>query len=413
MTIRRALLSVYDKTGVAAVRARARSELGVELLASGGTAQALADEGIPGDAARGADGLRRAARPPGRDAPSGGARRHPRAPRRARRPRRARGSRDPPIDLVCVNLYPFERTVGRLDVAWEEAIEQIDVGGPAMLRAAAKNHAHVVPVCRPEDYEPVLEEYRVNGRRVARDAARARRPRLRRRRPRYDAAVARWFGREEHFPETFVPVFDRVLELAYGENPHQRAAYYAQRGCAHAPARTGRPDAGQAALVQQPRRPLGRAAACRASSRAPAAVIVKHANPCGVALGATIEEAYAEGACGRPGLGLRRGRRRSTGRSAPSSGARSPSSSSRSCSRRGTTTRRSRRLAGKPTRVLADSERRASSRASATCGACSAGCSSRTATPTATRSTRWTSSAATPTQASGRTSSSPGRSSST
>ena len=106
--------------------------------------------------ARGADGLRRDARPSRRHAAPGSARRHPRAPRRARGRRRPRHARDRAIDLVCVNLYPFEQTVGRLDVEWDEAIEKIDVGGPALLRGAAKNHAHVIPVCRPDDYELVL-----------------------------------------------------------------------------------------------------------------------------------------------------------------------------------------------------------------------------------------------------------------
>ena len=78
-----------------------------------------------------------------------------------------------PIDLVCVNLYPFEQTVGRLDVEWDEAIEQIDVGGPALLRAAAKNHAHVIPVCRPDDYELVLRRASRRRRRLRRDASRA------------------------------------------------------------------------------------------------------------------------------------------------------------------------------------------------------------------------------------------------
>ena len=134
-----------------------------------------------------------------------------------------------PIDLVCVNLYPFERTVGRLDLAWEDAIEQIDIGGPALLRAAAKNHAHVVPVCRPEDYEHVVEEFRARAE-ISAETRRALAARAFQRTAAYDAAVAAWLGRDDSFPDTYVPVFERYLDLSYGENPHQRAAYYTQRG---------------------------------------------------------------------------------------------------------------------------------------------------------------------------------------
>ena len=107
-----------------------------------------------------------------------------------------------PIDLVCVNLYPFERTVGRLDVTWEEAIEQIDVGGPAMLRAAAKNHAHVVPICRPADYERGARGVSRQRAEVSLETRRALATRAFETTAAYDAAVARWFGREDDFPET-------------------------------------------------------------------------------------------------------------------------------------------------------------------------------------------------------------------
>ena len=161
MTIRRALFSVYDKTGLAAF-ARELSGLGVELLASSGSATLLADERIPvtplADVTGFGDllGHRVVTLHPAvhggilarRDLPEDMA--------------ELRAHEIAPIDLVCVNLYPFERTVGRLDVAWEDAIEQIDIGGPALLRAAAKNHAHVVPISRPEDYGPRIEEFRMN-----------------------------------------------------------------------------------------------------------------------------------------------------------------------------------------------------------------------------------------------------------
>ena len=133
-----------------------------------------------------------------------------------------------PIDLVCVNLpvRADDRPPGR-DV--EDAIEQIDVGGPAMLRAAAKNHAHVIPVCRPQDYEPVLGELRSSGN-VSTSTRRALAAQAFATTAAYDAAVAGFLGGDEPFPESVVAAFERVAELSYGENPHQRAAYYAQRG---------------------------------------------------------------------------------------------------------------------------------------------------------------------------------------
>ncbi len=289
MTIRRALLSVYDKTGLADF-ARGLSGLGVELLASSGTAKALADERIPvtpleqltgfGDLL----GHRVVTLHPAvhggilarRDVPGDLAE------------LRAHGIE--PIDLVCVNLYPFERTVGRLDVAWEDVIGQIDVGGPALLRAAAKNHAHVVPVCRPEDYEPVVEELRVRAE-VTSATRRRLAARAFQRTAAYDAAVAGWLGRDDAFPETYVPVFERYMDLAYGENPHQRAAYYAQKGArTHLLARVdqlqGRP------LSFNNLGDLSAGRLLMLELDGPAAVIVKHGNPCGAALGETVDAAF-------------------------------------------------------------------------------------------------------------------------
>ena len=289
MTIHRALLSVYDKTGVAAF-ARELQQLGVEILASGGTARVLTDERIPVTPLEGLTGFaellghRVVTLHPAvhagilarRDVPSDLAE------------LAAHGIA--PIDLVCVNLYPFERTVGRLDVSWEEAIEQIDIGGPTLLRAAAKNHAHVVPVCRPADYEPVLEEFRSRAE-VSPETRRTLATRVFQTTAAYDAAVARWFGRDDDFPETYVPVFDRVAELSYGENPHQRAAYYAQRGVrTHLLARVEQIQGKRLSFNN-----LGDLSAGRMLIReldGPAAVIVKHANPCGAAVAETIDAAF-------------------------------------------------------------------------------------------------------------------------
>ena len=291
MTMHRALLSVYDKTGIAAF-ARELTGLGVEVVASSGTARVLTDERVPVTPLEDLTGFgdllghRVVTLHPAvhggilarRDVPEDMAQ------------LKAHGIE--PFDFVCVNLYPFERTVGRLDVAWEDAIEQIDIGGPTLLRAAAKNHAFVVPLCRPADYEPVLEEFRERAE-VSQETRRALAARAFQTTAAFDGAVAGWLGRDDAFPETYVPVFERVLELAYGENPHQRAAYYAQRGArTHLLARVDQVQGKDLSFNN-----LGDLSAGRLlllELEGPAAVVVKHGNPCGVALGATIEEAYAK-----------------------------------------------------------------------------------------------------------------------
>jgi phosphoribosylaminoimidazolecarboxamide formyltransferase / IMP cyclohydrolase len=209
-----------------------------------------------------------------------------------------------PVDLVCINLYPFEETVAG-GASEKEAVEQIDVGGPAMLRAAAKNHKSVIVVPSPEFYKEVLAELETEGhvspetrRRLALEAFR--------RTALYDAAIADWFEREaatetpepgasaaaeEGFPERLTTRYEKVLPLRYGENPHQRAAYYARVGQDHLLSGVEKlqgkdisfnnlhdVDAARALLAE-----LG---------EGPAAVIVKHANPCGAAVGETVREAY-------------------------------------------------------------------------------------------------------------------------
>ena len=198
--------------------------------------------------------------------------------------------------------------MSRLDVSFEEAIEQIDVGGPAMLRAAAKNHEHVVPSAGRRTTSRCSRSFGCERRSPTADAARRSRPARSRRPPAYDAAVARWLGRDEHFPETFVPVFDRVAELSYGENPHQRAAYYVQRGVAHAPARARRAGAREATLLQQPQRPLGRPDA-RAGAR-PAGVRDREARQ-SLRRRARRDDrrGVRQGARGGSGLRVRRSRR--------------------------------------------------------------------------------------------------------
>jgi phosphoribosylaminoimidazolecarboxamide formyltransferase/IMP cyclohydrolase len=287
--IRRALLSVYDKTGLAELAA-GLAALGVELLASGGTARFLAGAGLPVRDVQELTGF-----PPLlghrvvtlHPAVHGGI-----LARRGVEEDLAELAEHgfAPIDLVCVGLYPFEEAVARPGLSDAEAIELIDVGGPALLRAAAKNHAEVAVVCRAERYRQVLDELRAHG-----DVLAATRRQLAveafATTAAYDAAIAARLGDGDAFPEVYLPVFDRVLELAYGENPHQRAAYYAQRGLrTHLLARVeqlhGKP------LSYNNLNDLSAARLLALAFERPACVIVKHANPCGVGVAGSIEAAY-------------------------------------------------------------------------------------------------------------------------
>jgi phosphoribosylaminoimidazolecarboxamide formyltransferase/IMP cyclohydrolase len=295
--MRRALISVYDKRGIDAL-ARGLADLGWEIVSSGGTAAYLEEHGVHVTKVEDVT-----------NAPEmlGGRVKtlHPRihAGILARRDR----SDDvatldehsiEPFDLVCVNLYPFGQVVARRGVPEDEAVEMIDIGGPSMLRAAAKNFAHVAPLSRREQYEPVLNELRRSEtlsletrRRLAAEAFAATAA--------YEAAIARWFADVETFPHTFIPAFTKVLELSYGENPHQRAAYYAEAGARmHLLSRveqlSGKP------LSYNNLNDLSAARLLAREFALPACVIVKHANPCGVALAGSVEEAYTKAVAADP-----------------------------------------------------------------------------------------------------------------
>jgi phosphoribosylaminoimidazolecarboxamide formyltransferase/IMP cyclohydrolase len=287
--VSRALLSVYDKTGLAEL-AHGLADLGWELVASGGTAAALQELGLD---ATPVEELTEVPELLGGRVKT----LHPRIHAAIL----ARRDRDEdvvtldeheiaPFDLVCVNLYPFERVSTRYGVKEEEAVEMIDVGGPSMLRGAAKNFAHVAPLSRPDQYGPVLEELREQGelsretrRRLAADAFATTAA--------YEAAIARWFADRDAFPDSLTLSFEKVLDLAYGENPHQRAAYYAERGARrHLLSRVeqvhGKP------LSFNNLNDLDAARRLAREFTLPACVIVKHANACGAAVAPTIEEAY-------------------------------------------------------------------------------------------------------------------------
>ncbi len=195
-----------------------------------------------------------------------------------------------PFDLVCVNLYPFSEVAGRYGVREEEAVEMIDIGGPSMLRGAAKNFAHCAPVCRPERYASIVAELRESGalsmetrRQLAAEAFATTAA--------YEAAIARWFGDIEAFPETLVTAYTKVADLRYGENPHQRAAFYEEQGArVHLLSRVEQLHGKELSLINL--LDLSAARLLLREFALPACVITKHANPCGVAVAATIEEAY-------------------------------------------------------------------------------------------------------------------------
>jgi phosphoribosylaminoimidazolecarboxamide formyltransferase / IMP cyclohydrolase len=196
-----------------------------------------------------------------------------------------------PFDLVCVNLYPFEEAASRRGAGEDEVVEMIDVGGPSLLRGAAKNHAWVTAVCRPQDYEDVLRELRTTNGETSLDTRRRLAAIAFATTAAYEAAIAQWFGEEEEFAQTLIPVFEKNRDLAYGENPHQGAAFYVQRGVrSHLLSMVEQLHGRELSFNNL--NDLNAARLLVREFTVPACVIVKHANPCGVAVGASIEEAY-------------------------------------------------------------------------------------------------------------------------
>ena len=292
MPIARALLSASDKHGLADF-ARALARHGVELLSTGGTAQALRNAGLA---------VREVAEYTGFPEIMDGRVKtlHPKIHggllgRRGMDEAVMRDHGIEPIDLLVVNLYPFAATIARPGCTYSEAIENIDIGGPAMLRAAAKNHADVTVLVDPADYPTVLAEIAASGETSidtrARLAAKAFAHTAE-----YDTAVSGYLQRSqqlpiERFPERLPLVLHKVEDLRYGENPHQRAAWY-RLGAAR------RGSIGAARVMQGKELSFNNlqdadtAIECVRQFLEPACVIVKHANPCGVALGATLGAAY-------------------------------------------------------------------------------------------------------------------------
>ncbi|MGQ9855073.1 MAG: bifunctional phosphoribosylaminoimidazolecarboxamide formyltransferase/IMP cyclohydrolase, partial [Candidatus Oleimicrobiaceae bacterium] len=291
---RRALLSVYDKTGLVDF-ARGLHELGFQLVSTGGTEKALHENGVPVTPVTQITGFP--------EILSGRVKSfHPLIfggilASRTDPQHVADLARHgiEPIDLVVVNLYPFEATISRPGVTLAEAIENIDIGGPAMIRAAAKNHAHVAVLTNPEQYPWVLDELRSRGgtlSEVSRGRLAAEAFALT---ARYDAAIESYLRSLQEdkaaMPSRLWACLDKVAELRYGENPHQRAALYA----AHAATTTGLVGAQQLQGKQLSFNNYLDAQAALGlllEFDEPCAVIVKHNNPCGAAVADELLAAY-------------------------------------------------------------------------------------------------------------------------
>jgi len=293
--VKRALISVSDKTGIVDF-ARALSGAGVEILSTGGTAKLLQDNkvdvtevsdytGFP----EMMDGRVKTLHPKIHGGLLG-----------------RRGTDDavmaehdiPPIDMVVVNLYPFEQTIARDDCTLPMAIENIDIGGPTMLRAAAKNHADVTVVVDAADYGRVLEEMNNNDGAVTPATRFDLAVKTFEHTARYDGAIANYLGRitacgeNTAFPRTFNSQYIKAQEMRYGENPHQEAAFYVERDITEASVSTARQLQGKELSYNNIADTDAALECVKQFDEAPTCVIVKHANPCGVAVGDSLLNAY-------------------------------------------------------------------------------------------------------------------------
>ena len=290
--IRRALISVSDKSGVVEL-AQNLQQRGVELLSTGGTAKMIAEAGIAVTEISDytgfpemMDGRVKTLHPKVHGGILG---------RRGIDDEVMSAHEIEPIDLVVINLYPFQQTVANPDCSLEDAIENIDIGGPAMVRAAAKNHASVTIVVDPADYARLLDELDQGG---VSDATRfSLAIKAYEHTAQYDGAIANYFGRlvqakdDQAFPRTLNLQFQHAQGMRYGENPHQAAAFYTAADVTEPSVASAEQLQGKA-LSFNNIADTDAALECVKQFEAPACVIVKHANPCGVALADSIHDAY-------------------------------------------------------------------------------------------------------------------------
>jgi phosphoribosylaminoimidazolecarboxamide formyltransferase/IMP cyclohydrolase len=292
--VRRALISVSDKSGIVEF-AKALHEKGIDILSTGGTAKLLIENFIP---------VTEVSKHTGFPEIMGGRVKtlHPRIHggilgRRGIDDGVMKDNDIAPIDLVVVNLYPFEETVADDNCSLEDAIENIDIGGPAMVRATAKNNAFVSIVVDPADYSRVLDEIMTNEGCVNKETRFDLAVKAFEHTASYDGAIANYLGRiktdgsKNDLPRTINLQFHKEQEMRYGENPHQGAAFYTEKVPTEASVATARQIQGKELSFNN----IGdtdAALECVKQFEAPACVIVKHANPCGVAINGTLLEAY-------------------------------------------------------------------------------------------------------------------------
>lgn len=292
--VRRALLSVSDKTGIVDF-ARSLHQRGIEILSTGGTAKLLVDAFIP---------VKEVSQHTGFPEIMDGRVKtlHPKIHggilgRRGIDDDVMKANDISPIDLVVVNLYPFAATVAKENCALEDAIENIDIGGPAMVRATAKNYAFVSIIVEPVDYGRVLEEMEASDGLVSEPTRFDLAVKAFEHTSKYDGMIANYLGRikadgsKDNFPRTINLQFNKAQEMRYGENPHQQAAFYIDPASTEACIATARQVQGKELSFNN----IGdtdAALECVKQFKDPACVIVKHANPCGVAVNKTILDAY-------------------------------------------------------------------------------------------------------------------------
>jgi phosphoribosylaminoimidazolecarboxamide formyltransferase / IMP cyclohydrolase len=296
--VQRALISVSDKSGIVAF-ARSLHESGIEILSTGGTYKLLQSENVP--AIEIADYTGFPEMMDGRVKTL-----HPKVhggilARRDIDEAVMQAHQIPQIDLVVVNLYPFEATVAKPDCDLADAIENIDIGGPTMLRAAAKNNAWVGVVVNPSDYEPIISELKNNGGALSQNTRFDLAVKTFEHTAAYDAAIANYLGKvivaepgaetASVFPRTYSSQFHKSQDLRYGENPHQSAAFYTEKNPQETSISTAVQHQGKE-LSYNNIADTDAALECVKSFTEPACVIVKHANPCGVAISSSLLQAY-------------------------------------------------------------------------------------------------------------------------
>jgi phosphoribosylaminoimidazolecarboxamide formyltransferase/IMP cyclohydrolase len=291
--VKRALISVSDKTGIVEF-AQALHAQGVEILSTGGTYRLLTENKIPAIEVSDYTGF-----PEMMDGRVKTL--HPKVhggilARRGQDDAVMKEHGINAIDMVVVNLYPFEKTVANKDCSLEDAVENIDIGGPTMVRAAAKNHAHVNIVVNASDYAAILAELKNNNGSTHYKTRFDLAIKAYEHTAAYDGAIANYFGRlvdggSDNFPRTFNTQFIKAQEMRYGENPHQKAAFYIEKNPQGASIATAKQLQGKE-LSYNNVADTDAALETVKSFSEPACVIVKHANPCGVAVAATIKDAY-------------------------------------------------------------------------------------------------------------------------